>query len=325
MKAQFPPRRLGTSDLLVSPVGLGCWQFSRGKGLTGRYWPTLSDGEIREIVRVSLASGINWFDTAESYGGGESERALAGALGALGVPATGVVLATKWMPLFRTARSITKTVGTRLENLGVARIDLYQIHQPFSFSSIRSQMKAMAGLSEGGKIRFIGVSNFNEKRMRTAHRELASFGLKLTSNQVRYSLLDRSIESNGVLESARELGISIIAYSPLAQGVLSGKFHADPGLVRRLGGYRKYLSAFKQKGLAKSRPVIVTMRALAEKHGVTLPQIALNWLISSQADAVVAIPGATTAAQAEENAGAMSFRLSPDELAHLDEASLAFK
>ena len=325
MKAQFPPRRLGTSDLLVSPVGLGCWQFSRGKGLSGRYWPTLSDGEIREIVRVSLASGINWFDTAESYGGGESERALAGALGALGVPVTGVVLATKWMPLFRTARSITKTVGTRLENLGVARIDLYQIHQPFSFSSIRSQMKAMAGLSEGGKIRFIGVSNFNEKRMRTAHRELASFGLKLTSNQVRYNLLDRSIESNGVLESARELGISIIAYSPLAQGVLSGKFHADPGLVRRLGGYRKYLSAFKQKGLAKSRPVIVTMRALAEKHGVTLPQIALNWLISSQADAVVAIPGATTASQAEENAGTMSFQLSPDELALLDEASLAFK
>jgi len=325
MKTQFPPRRLGSSDLMVSPLGLGCWQFSRGKGLGGKYWPTLPDQEIRDIVRVSLAGGIDWFDTAESYGGGESERALARALQALGKPPAEVILATKWMPLFRTAKSITKTIGIRLENLGVGRIDLYQIHQPFSFSSIREQMEAMAGLIKQGKIRSIGVSNFSAEMMKRARRELASFGLKLASNQVRYSLLDRSIETNGILEAARELGLSVIAYSPLAQGILSGKFHDEPGLVRKRGGYRRYLSAFKHKGLAKSRPVIEALRALAEKNRVMPSQIALNWLISFHSDVVVAIPGATTVAQAEENAGAISFRLSPDDLAYLDKASIAFK
>ena len=325
MNMIWPLRRIGMSDLMVSPIGLGCWQFSRGKGLGGNYWPTLSDGEIRDIVRAGLEGGITWFDTAESYGGGESERALARALKALGKSPAEVILATKWMPLFRTAKSITKTIGTRLENLGVPRIDLYQIHHPISFSSVRQQMKAMASLVRDGKIRYVGVSNFSAARMRAAQKELESFGLKLASNQVRYSLLDRRIETNGILDSARELGISIIAYSPLAQGILSGKFHDDHGLIRKRGGFRKYMSAFKEKGLAKSRPVIEALRELAERYQATPSQVALNWLLAFPGEIVVAIPGATKVRHAQENAGAMSFRLTPDELAQLEGVSAIFK
>jgi len=325
MKSALPLRRLGQSDLMVSPIGLGCWQFSRGKGIGGRYWPSLQESEIIDIIRVSLEGGINWFDTAESYGWGESERSLSRALKALGKSSEEVIIATKWMPFFRRAKSIIQTIDRRINNLNNFRIDLYQIHQPWSFSSARAEMKAMAQLVKYRKIRYIGVSNFSAKRMKIAHDELASLGLSLISNQVRYSLLDRRIEKNGILETAKELGISIIAYSPLAQGLLSGKFHGDPGLIRRRSGYRKYMAAFKSKGLGKSRPVINVLKELAEKYQATPSQIALNWVINFQGDIVVAIPGATSPTQAKDNSGSMRFRMTQDELNYLDRVSTPFK
>jgi aryl-alcohol dehydrogenase-like predicted oxidoreductase len=108
MATVFPLRRLGRSGILISPLGLGCWQFSRGRGLSGGYWPTLPEEEIRAIVARSLAGGVQWFDTAESYGLGESERMLAAALRALGTKPGEVVVASKWMPFGRTARSIVR-------------------------------------------------------------------------------------------------------------------------------------------------------------------------------------------------------------------------
>lgn len=302
-------RRLGLSNLMVSPIGLGCWQFSQGRGLGGGYWSVLSDEEIRDIVRASLQGGINWFDTAESYGGGRSEQLLARALKDLGKTSEDILIATKWMPFFRTARSILKTISRRTDNLAGFRIDLYQIHHPFSLSSTKAQMKAMARLAEEHKIRFIGVSNFSAKKMRRAQTMLAGLGLRLVSNQVRYNLLDRKIETNGILDTAKELGMAIIAYSPLAQGLLTGKFHEDPGLVHRTPGYRKYMGGFKQKGLDKSRPVIQALKELAEKYKVTPAQIALNWLIHFHGETVVAIPGATKVRQAQENTGALTFKL----------------
>jgi aryl-alcohol dehydrogenase-like predicted oxidoreductase len=320
MQNKFQLRRLGKSDLMVSPIGLGCWQFSKGKSLGGKFWPVLQDEEIKDIVEVSLEGGINWFDTAESYGGGESERALSKALKQLGKTSKDVVIATKWFPLFRTAKSITQTIDKRLENLEGFCIDLYQIHQPFSFSAVKAQMKAMAQLVKEEKIRFIGVSNFSAKKMKRAHEELSKFGLHLVSNQVRYNLLDRKIETNGILETAKEFGISIIAYSPLAQGLLSGKFHDDPELIRSRSGYRKYMRAFKQKGLEKSQPVINALKELARKYQVSLSQIALNWLIQFQGETVVAIPGATKVDHVKDNIGAMKFMLTNDELDYLARA-----
>ncbi len=325
MRGPIEARKLGKSGLEVSPIGLGCWQFAQGKGLFGDTWGIVKDEEIREIVHLSLEGGINWFDTAESYGGGQSEKALAGALHALGAKPEAVVIATKWRPLFRTAASIRNSIDDRLAALGGYPISLYQIHNPYAFSSVRTQMAAMADLVEARKVRSVGVSNFSAAKMRLAHEELGKRGIPLVSNQVRFSLLDRSIERNGILSVARELGISIISYSPLAMGVLTGKYHEDPGLIKTKPGFRKYLSAFRAGGLKKSRPVVEALREVAQRCGRTPAQVALNWVIHSRGSAVLAIPGATKASHARENAGALTFVLSQEEIEFLDTVSAANK
>jgi aryl-alcohol dehydrogenase-like predicted oxidoreductase len=317
-------RRLGKSDLMVSPIGLGCWQFSKGNGFVGKFWPILSDDQIRETVDASLKGGVNWFDTAEVYGWGESEKALNRALKSLGTQQKDIVIATKWFPLFKTARSMMHTIDGRLRALDASCIDLHQIHFPGSISSTRSTMRAMSKLVQEEKIRYVGVSNYSAKQMRKAQAELSKFGLPLVSNQVEYSLLKRKIERNGVLDAAKELGIAIIAYSPLAQGILSGKFHDDPQSVQKMVGFRKRKPLFRLEGLKKSRPVIDALKELAEKYGATPAQIALNWVTQFHGNTVVAIPGATKVKQAEDNAGSMRFKLTKDELDHLDKISRDF-
>jgi len=320
-----PLRTLGRSDLMVSPIGLGCWQFSKGRGLAGKYWPSLNDDEILKIVDASLKGGINWFDTAEVYGWGESERALSKSLKRLNESKKGIIIATKWWPLFRTARSISKTIEVRLDALNIRCIDLYQVHNPFSFSSIRSEVRAFAELIKNHKIRYVGVSNFSAKRMIKFHNELKEYELNLISNQVNYSLLNRKIETNGILDSAKELGISIIAYTPLARGILTGKFHENPDTIKTRSVFRRYTKAFKPEGLEQSRPLINALRTLAEKYQVSISQIALNWIINFHGNTIVAIPGATSVEQARDNADSMRFRLTKDELDFLDRESSIYK
>lgn len=319
-------RPLGQSDLSVSALGLGCWQFSRGSGIVGRYWSNLTDTDILEIVKISLEGGMNWVDTAEIYGGGKSEEALAHVLAQLrkeGSPHAAPLIATKWWPLLRTAGSIPATIDQRIACLGGRGIDLYQIHQPFSLSSIASEMKAMAGLVEAGKIRYVGVSNYSAKQMVEAHRLLKTYGLPLVSNQVKYNLLHRNIDQNGTLAAAKELGISIIAYSPLQQGILTGRFHNDPSQIAAVSRIRRMQSGLDGASLARSKPLIDSLAKLAEKYKATPGQVALNWLIHYHGDTVVAIPGASKARHARENIGAMTFRLNPEELELLNEASWA--
>ncbi len=303
----------------LSPLGLGCWQFSRGKGMVGGFWGAVDDAVVREIVALCLQGGINWFDTAEVYGGGESEKALSAALNAAGSLADEAYVATKWWPVMRTAGSIPATIDKRLESLSGRRIDLYQVHQPFSFSSVSSEMKEMAKLAEQGKIRHIGVSNFSAKQMSDADKTLRQYGLRLASNQVKYSMLDRSIERNGILEAAKELDIAIIAYSPLAQGILTGKFHQNPALISNLSGMRKRMGGISPKKLEITRPLINKLTELAAKYEATPARIALNWTINAHGETVFAIPGASRASQAEENVKAMTFRLTDSELAELSE------
>ncbi|MBC8315834.1 MAG: aldo/keto reductase [Bacteroidales bacterium] len=310
------PRHLGKSDLKISPIGLGCWQFSKRNNLAGKFWPDLDDKVIREIVQVSLDMGVNWFDTAEMYGNGASELALSGALQHAGKKPGDIIVATKWLPLFRFAANIIKTIDKRIEALNPFPIDLYQVHQPYGFSSVREEMKKMAELVKEQKIRHVGVSNFSEKQMRKAAEELDKHGLSLVSNQVRYSLLNRKIEKNGVLETAKKLGITIIAYSPLAQGILSGKFHDNPELLKNIG-LRKNSASFKPEGMKKSQPVIDLLKELGVKYQVSPAQIALNWTIHVHGNTVVAIPGATKVLQAKENAGAMKFKLAEEEIQEL--------
>lgn len=321
METTVGRRSLGPSDLLVSPIGLGCWQFSKRQTMAGKFWSLVEDEDIKGIVKVSLEKGIDWFDTAESYGDGVSEKALATALQSLSVTPGSVMVASKWRPIPRRASSILKMIDTRLDCLSPYPIDLYQVHNPFHMSSIPKVMEAMVALVETGKVRYVGVSNYSADQMRRADEALREKGLRLVSNQVNYSLLHRRIEANGILEAAQELGIAIIAYSPLAQGLLSGKFHDQPGLVKTLTGFRKYMPAFKPKALEKSRKVVDACREIGVRYGKTPVQVALNWLINFYGNTVVAIPGSTKVSQAESNAGAMSFHLTRDEMDQLDHLS----
>jgi len=313
-----PLRTLGRTDIKITPIGLGMMEFAGGGGLMGVAFPTISQDEKNATVRAALEGGINWFDTAELYGSGVSESSLATALKVAGKSDQDVVVATKWWPLLRTARNIPHSIQDRLRFLDGYSISLYMVHQPFSFSSPEAEMDAMADLVEGGKIRSVGVSNFNPERMRRAHEQLKKRGLPLAANQVLYSLLDRSIENNGILDTAKELGVTIIAYTPLASGLLTGKYHKNPELLQKKNLFWR---GSLQRGLEKSRPLVQTMEEIGARYNATPAQVALNWVIHFHGEIIVTIPGATKAHQAEESAGAMNFKLAADELARLDELS----
>src|SRR5512143_3550080 len=198
---QIEKRALGRTGLMLTPIGLGVMEFAGGGGLVGLAFPILPQEAKNATVKAALDGGINWFDTAELYGNGVSEASLAGALKASGVRDQDVLIATKWWPMLRTAASIRRTIDNRLRFLDGYSIGLYQVHQPHSLSSLEAQMDAMADLVEAGKIRCVGVSNFNAEQMRRASDALRRRGLPLASNQVEYSLLDRSIETNGILDA----------------------------------------------------------------------------------------------------------------------------
>ena len=319
-------RRLGQTAVTLSPIGLGCWQFSQGRGITAGMWAVIDQATIDRIVAASLAGGVDWFDTAQVYGNGRSEEALATALRDLDVRPGAVAVATKWLPVLRRASDIARTIDARLACLQGYPIDLYQVHQPWSVSSVAAQMHEMAALVHAGRIRAVGVSNFSAVRMERADAALRAEGLRLASNQVRISLLDRRIESNGVLEAARRLGVTLIAYSPLAQGLLTGRFHDDAAAVARLPRVRRFGFSpagrrYRPGNLARTRPLIDVLRQVARAHDATPAQVALAWLVTRYGDTVVAIPGATRPEQAADNAGAMGITLTGKERARLDDAS----
>ncbi len=318
----FPRRRLGRSDIEISGIGLGCWQFSEGKGLVGGYWPALAPELVRDVVGKSIERGVNWFDTAEAYGKGASEHALARALRDNGKQNGDVIVATKWWPFPHTAAHLRATIGDRIACLEGFAIDLHQVHQPAGFSSVEDEMNVMASLVAEKKIRTAGVSNFDANKMRRAHAALAKHSLPLVSNQMKYSLLDRRIESNGVMAAAKELGITIIAYSPLEQGMLTGRFHDDPSQLKNLSVGRKL--AMRRMGIERTRAVVDALREIAKSHDATPPQVALAWMLQFHGDTVVAIPGASSVRQADQNARAMEIVLSTSELKRIDELSRAF-
>lgn len=308
-------RRLGKSDIEVTPIGVGCAQMSVTGMAAGVYPPA----EPEAVVKAALAGGVNWFDTAEGYGG--SEQALTTALRASGARPGDVVVATKWLPMGRWAGNIPRTIGNRIGALQGYPIDLYQIHQPYGFSSIESEMHEMAELLRANRIRAIGVSNFNAEQMYRAAEALRAKGIDLASNQVQINLLDRSIERNRLLEAARKLGITLIAYSPLRAGFLTGRFHDDPEALPRTHWMRRALMFGRAADLNGTRPLIDELGRIADAYGVSRAQIALNWVINFYGDTVVAIPGASKPEQAEESAAAQSFRLTEKELERLGELS----
>ncbi len=313
----IPMRRLGNTEIEITPIGLGVMQFAGGKGLFNLMFPEIPQEQKKAIVKDAIDGGVNWFDTAEMYGLGRSERSLVGALKSLKVSDAEVIIGTKWFPLLRRARSIGRTIGKRLHYLEGYTIDLHMVHQPIGLSTPEDEMNAMADLVDTGNIRSVGVSNFGPERMRRAHAALAKRGLPLAVNQVEYSLLRRGIEHNGVLETARELGVTIVAWGPLASGILSGKFH-DQAVLAQLPAFRRRRL---ERLLEPTQPLIEVLKEIAAGYQVTPAQVALNWLIHYQGDSVVAIPGASKVHQATEAAGAMHFQLTDDEMDRLDQES----
>lgn len=298
---------LGSTGVCISPLGIGTWAW--GDRMVWGYGRGYSDADLQAAFQASLAAGINFFDTAEAYGRGRSERLLGQFARAAGQP---VVIATKFMPYpWRLRRGdLLHALCKSLARLGMEQVDLYQIHWPFPPVPIETWMDGLAEAAEAGLVRAVGVSNYNADQMRRAHAALARRGIPLASNQVNYSLLHRRPERDGVMEACCQLGVTLIAYSPLAMGLLTGKYTPEnppPGLRGRRYG-RRYL--------AQIQPLIGLMREIGQAHGGKTPtQVALNWVICKGA---VPIPGAKSARQAEDNAGALGWRLTEGEIAALD-------
>jgi aryl-alcohol dehydrogenase-like predicted oxidoreductase len=312
-------RRLGKTELQVSPIGLGAMQFSGGKSFFRFFLAEVPVETMDEVVRVALESGINWIDTAEIYGGGASERAVAHALTSLGTPTEDVLITTKWMPVMKSAKSIAKAAQKSTTRLNPYPIGLYLVHQQYSRSSVKAQMNAMADLVDAEIAKAVGVSNFPAEKMIAAHDFLAERGIPLATNQMQFSLLHRRIETNGVLDAAKNLGVSITAYTPLGMGILTGKLHSNPELLDTMPRFRR--SRLK-RNLKKSQKLVNTLEAIAVEHEATPAQVSLSWAINVHGETVVAIPGASKVYQAKDNAGAMRIRLSSEQMNTLSSLSL---
>jgi aryl-alcohol dehydrogenase-like predicted oxidoreductase len=313
--------RLGRSDLEVPRLGVGAmtWGSPSGRSRWGpaklAYGGTPGPEEERRAFEASLSAGVDLFDTAAMYSGGASEQRV-GEL----AEGKSVILATKFPPGWLSkAEAFPDALDQSLGQLRRRAIDLYQHHFPSRRISIPVLMGFMADAVEAGKVRAIGVSNYSAAQLRIAHAALAERGIPLASNQVEYSLLHRAPEVDGVLEACRELGITLIAYQPLAMGVLTGKYRPGdrPKGIRRFGRY------FRGDGLKKAQPVVALLHEIGEGHAKTPAQVALRWLM--ERESVLPIPGAKNGRQAAGNAEALSFSLAAAEIQALDRATTAWR
>jgi len=309
--------RLGKTDVQVSLMGVGTWAWGDwimwGYGRGG-----YTDDDLHLAYQRTLASGINFFDTAEVYGfpSHRSEKLLGQFLQADSRQnAAPPVIATKFFPWPGrfTRGQLLRALRGSLKRLGLPRVDLYQIHVPSPLVPVERWAEALAGAVEAGLARSVGVSNYSVDEMRRAHEVLARHNIPLASNQVEYSLLKRDPERNGLLAACRDLGITLIAYSPLTMGLLTGKYSPDhmPGGPRA----SKYGAQF----IGAIQPLIGRLREFGLAHGDKTPsQVALNWTLCK---GTLPIPGAKNVRQVDENAGALGWRLSDDEVSQLDAAA----
>ncbi|HEX2470020.1 MAG TPA: aldo/keto reductase [Candidatus Limnocylindrales bacterium] len=316
------PSTLGRSDLLVPPMGVGAMTWGDPSG-RARWTPAklaygggpASRDEEQRAFDASVAAGATLFDTAAMYGAGASERRV-------GELAHGrdVLIATKFPPtMLSRADTMPRALRRSLELLQRTTVDLYMHHYPSRWVSIPALMQLMADAVEQGRVRAVGVSNYSAEQMRLAHRVLADRGVPLASNQIEYSLLHRQPETDGVLDACRELGITLIANQPLANGALTGKFVAGA----RPTGFRRFMPRFRGQQREAVTPVVGLLREIGDAHGRSLAQVALRWLIEKEL--VLPIPGAKSGRQAADNAGALAFSLTPSEIEALDRATAAWR
>ncbi|MBO0791967.1 MAG: aldo/keto reductase [Ktedonobacteraceae bacterium] len=274
-------RQLGATGIKVSPLGIGTNRWVYGK----------NDEAVSQAFHSYVDAGVNFFDTAEGYGFGKSERLLGECIKQNSRP---VVIASKYMPL--PMHQFRKALDGSLKRLGIQTIDLYYMH--FPLTNIEKLMDQMAQAVQDGKIRAVGISNCNAAQMRRAAERLAHYNIPLAANEVQYNLLHRQPETNGVLDACRELNVALVAYFPLASG-------------------RLVVNSSSMRG---NEALQTTLATIAQKRGKGVNQVALNWLLRRD-EHVIPIPGATSARHAQENADALTWELSDEEFAAIDQAS----
>lgn len=297
-------KELGKSGVKVSAIGLGTWQWGSREWGWGRGY---GRKEVLEAFQRALELGINFVDTAEIYGGGRSESLIGEAIRG---HRDDVVIATKVSPWNLTSGRLLRAAERSARRLGVDVIDLYQIHRPNPILPIRSVMKTMTKLVKSGRVRLIGISNFDLTGMKGAQEAFGSFDL--SSNQVKYNLIHRKIEAD-LLPYAQNSGVTIIAYSPLAYSMLTGKYtpgSRPPTLVQSAS------PLFSPRNLRRLGKLHDSLASIARAHGKTPAQVALNWLISKPN--VVAIPGIKRVEHVVDDAGATDWRLNENEKNELE-------
>jgi aryl-alcohol dehydrogenase-like predicted oxidoreductase len=301
--------KIGQTQIRISELGLGIMQW-KDINLPAMGDPIPKD--VSDVFVTTLNAGINFIDTAEIYGNGKSEIHLSRCLKEI---SSDVVIATKFMPFpWRLSKGELKAALKRsLHRIGVDHVDLYQIHWPFPPVSIKTWMDAMADVVADELVKAVGVSNYSASQMKLAYDRLAKYKIPLVSNQIKYNLLDRRPERNGIIDFSRKMDVTIIAYSPLEKGILTGKYSPE----NTPADYRAW--RYNKNYLAKVSPLFDVIHDIGKAHGGKAPaSVALNWLVSK---GVVPIPGARNQQQAEENASTMGWSLSSDEVELLDRIS----
>ena len=315
MSVDEPTIEFPGCDTPTAPLGVGTWAWGdESTWGMGGYDPALTESTIDAAWNASIEAGVTLFDTAEVYGGGESERIIGKLLANEPQRRDSLVLATKFMPApwkLNVASAMRQALEASLGRLRVDHVDLYQIHGPISLRSHTALAEALAAVHSAGLTRAVGVSNYSVKEMRSIHAQLAKRGVPLASNQIEFSLLRRRPETSGLIAACKELGVIPLAYSPIGQGRLTGKYSAqNPPPGRR---------TFSAHPMEEVDQVVAVLRRIAEAHDRTPAQTALRWLIQKGA---VPIPGAKNADQATQNAGALGWTLEPAEMTELDSISL---
>jgi len=309
-------RTLGNSDLQLTPIGFGAWAI--GGGNWEFAWGPQDDNESIRAIHRALDLGINWIDTAAIYGLGHSEEVVAKALRSTGQKALVFTKCSmRWHPdrtIYRSlkAESLAEEVENSLRRLGVETIDLYQIHWPDPVNEIEEGWETLARFREQGKVRHIGVSNFNVEQMRRAQKIAP-----ITSLQPPYSMLRPAIEAE-ILPFCQANNIGVINYSPMLSGLLTGKMTADRIRNFAPDDWRRRNIEFQEPRLSRNLRLVELLREIGQPHGVEPGVVAVAWTLHHPA-ITAAIVGGRSAKQVEGTIPALEFRLSDEEYARIRE------
>lgn len=325
--AMSQPEKVSLGTLQVSPVGIGTLNLPLDK---------TEDPTTAEALNSAVAAGVNLVDTAEAYGFGKSEKLTSWAARQGGWGQPEVAFATKFAPLpwREGADSVVEACRASAERLGLEKIDLFQIHfpdiiQPFKAFGFerRKEEEYWDGLAQCYKLGLaanVGVSNYGPELVTRAHAALAKRGVPLASNQINLSLMYRNKKVQETLARCRELNVRVLGYFPLANGLLAGRYDADnlPPFPKSLTMKKYIVGGETSRGVTYPEggvtPLVRAMREIASARGVSVPQVAINWVVAQGA---IPIPGARNAAMAADNAAAMQWSLSSEEVEALEKAA----